>query len=69
MMPCEVLKWAAAAVLISILQACSDQAWFEGLKARERNRCEELIGQDQIEACVQQVESMKFEEYQRSRRQ
>lgn len=61
-------RWFVAAVLIVTLPACSEHAWFEGLKDRERSRCHELIGQDEIEACLNQVESMNFEEYQRSRR-
>ena len=66
-MICSLLKWLGAATLIVALQACTEQAWFEGLKERERSRCYELIGQDEIEACLKQVELMHFEEYQRSR--
>ena len=51
-----------------VLKACSEQAWFEGLKDQERSRCQELIGRDEIQACLSQVESMSFEEYQRSRK-
>ena len=61
--------WLSGAALLVALQSCSEQAWFEGFKDRERSRCHELIGQDEIEACLQQVEAMNFEEYQRTRKE
>ena len=65
----SLCNWLGTALLIFILQSCSEHAWFEGFKDRERSRCHELIGQDEIEDCLNQVEAMNFEEYQRSRKE
>jgi len=62
----RLLRCLVAVVLLISTQACSDRAWFEGFKDRERSRCHQLISQDDIESCLRQVESMSFDEYQRS---
>ncbi len=59
-------RWLVAVMLLISTQACSDRAWFDGFKDRERSRCQQLISQDDIESCLRQVESMSFDEYQRS---
>ena len=65
-MTVKLLRWLAAAVLLVTAQACSDRAWFEGFKDRERSRCHQLISQDDTESCLRQVESMTYDAYQRS---
>ena len=66
----RVLVWCAptlAAVLLSLPQSCTRQAWFEGFKERERQRCHSYVSQDEIERCLDHVESMRYEQYQKSR--
>ncbi|MGI9537887.1 MAG: hypothetical protein ACR2PB_12510 [Desulfocapsaceae bacterium] len=60
------LRWLAAVVLLISAQSCSDRAWFEGFKDRERSRCHQLISHDDIESCLRQVNSMTYDDYQRS---
>ena len=43
------------------LQACSRQAWFEGMKARERQECDKLINDRDIQQCLERVHDTKIE--------
>lgn len=65
-----VLTLCALALLTAFLllpQGCTRQAWFEGLKERERQRCHSHVSQDEIERCLDRVETMRYDQYQKSR--
>jgi cyanate permease len=66
----RALVWCAPALLAVLLflpQSCTRQAWFEGFKEGERQRCHSQVSQDEIERCLDRVEKMHFEQYQKSR--
>lgn len=43
-------------------QGCTRQAWFEGMKARERQECDTLINDRDIQQCLERVSNTKREE-------
>lgn len=54
-------------VLLMFLQGCSTRAWYEGFRERERSRCYQYRTTDEIDSCLEQVDSMSYERYRRSR--
>ena len=46
---------------------CSQQAWYAGFQARERQQCEALLSQTAIQPCMDQVNSLSDPQYQRER--
>lgn len=40
---------------------CTRQAWFEGMKARERQECHKLLSDHDIQQCLERVSSTKIE--------
>lgn len=58
-----------AGIVLLLLQGCSAQAWYEGFRERERSRCYEQITTDEIEACLEQVETISYDRYRRSRQE
>ena len=52
----------------SLLAAgCTQQAWYEGFQAGERQQCEALRSQSAIQQCIDQVNSLSYPQYQRER--
>ncbi|MFO1425234.1 MAG: hypothetical protein U1F70_16610 [Candidatus Competibacteraceae bacterium] len=52
----------------SLLAAgCSQQAWYEGFQASERQKCDALLSQSAIQQCTDQVNSLSYPQYQRER--
>ena len=52
----------------SLLAAgCSQQAWYEGFQASERQQCEALLSQSAIQPCMDQVNNLSYPQYQRER--
>ncbi len=49
------------------LPGCSYQAWYEGFKMRERQECYKHPDNDDIETCLERLNSMNYNEYKRSR--
>ncbi len=54
-------------VLLAVLgcsllcQGCTRQAWFEGMKARERQECDKLVNDHDIQQCLERVNTTKIE--------
>lgn len=46
---------------------CSQQAWYEGFQASERQKCEALLSQSAMQQCIDQVDSVSYPHYQRER--
>ncbi len=52
----------------SLLAAgCTQQAWYEGFQASERQKCEALLSQSAMQQCIDQVNSLSYPQYQRER--
>ncbi len=52
----------------SLLAAgCTQQAWYEGFQASERQKCEALLSQSAMQQCIDQVNSLSYSQYQRER--
>ena len=43
-------------------QGCTRQAWFEGMKARERQECDKLINDREIQQCLERVNTSKIDQ-------
>lgn len=51
-------------VIVAIgIQGCTYRAWYEGFKNRERQTCYKHSSQDDIEACLERVEKMSYDQY------
>jgi len=55
----------ALALAVSTLTGCSSRAWYEGLRAQQRQNCMGLPA-DQYEACMDQANT-SYDSYQRQR--
>lgn len=61
----KTLRWFT--VLLGVLgclmhlQGCTRQAWFEGMKARERQECDKLFNNHDIQQCLERVNNAKIE--------
>lgn len=52
----------------SLLAAgCTQQAWYEGFQASERQKCETLLSQSAMQQCIDQVNNLSYSQYQRER--
>ncbi len=47
---------------------CTYQAWYEGLRERQREECHKHISNDVVQRCLDNVENMTHEQYLRSRK-
>jgi len=52
--------------LLSLNQGCSYRGWYEGFKERERRQCYDNPDNSALEACLDRVNSMSYEQYRRS---
>lgn len=58
------------ALVISVyfmIQGCTYQAWFEGLREQQRQECHKHISDDVVQRCLENVGNMTYEEYLKSR--
>jgi len=46
---------------------CNYQAWYEGFREHERRQCYELSSPGEVRQCLDQVESLSYEDYLRAR--
>ena len=51
-----------------LLVACTQQAWFEGLRERERQQCYDNPSQAEVEHCLDRVNATTYEDYERDRK-
>lgn len=54
------LLWLLGCSLFSL--GCTRQAWFEGMKARERHECDKLINDREIQQCLERVNNTKIDQ-------
>ena len=45
------------------LWGCTYPAWYEGFQESARQKCYEQIGEDEIQRCLDEVNSRTYEEY------
>ena len=43
---------------------CTQQAWYEGFQASERQKCDALLSQSAIQQCIDQVKRLSYPYYQ-----
>jgi len=48
-------------------QGCTYRAWYEGFQERQRLECNENRGRDEIQKCLDRVNSTTYDEYVNSR--
>lgn len=58
---------AISTIACLALQACTHQAWYEGFKAKQRQDCYDNHSQDEIQQCLDRVNSVTYEEYEKER--
>ena len=46
---------------------CSQQAWYEGFQASQRQQCYELLSPSAVQQCMDQVNRLSYRQYQRER--
>lgn len=67
MIGCGGMSMSRWVVLMSVLglsllaQGGTRQAWFEGMKARERQECHKLLSDHNIQQCLERVDSTKID--------
>lgn len=44
-----------------VVQGCTRQAWFAGMKARERQECQQQMSDHDIQQCLERVDSTKID--------
>jgi hypothetical protein len=57
------------AVLVLAGSGCSYRAWYQGFQDRQRQDCYHLGGQHEIQDCLDRVDSMTYDDYQRLRQE
>lgn len=55
------VMWMSVLCLSLLAQGCTRQAWFEGMKARERQECHKLMNDRDIQQCLERVNSTKID--------
>lgn len=58
-----------AVMVVFSLTGCTSRAWYEGFREAARQRCYQLNNEDDIQRCLEDIESGTYEEYQQSRQQ
>lgn len=48
---------------------CSSRAWYQGLQERQRQQCYLLGSQREVQACLERVARLDYDEYTRLRRE
>lgn len=63
------IRWLSTMIVLALLfsQGCTRQAWYEGFKERERQRCLSYINQDEVQSCLDNIQNMSYEQYKKSR--
>lgn len=56
----------SAAALASL--GCTNRAWYEGFQERQRQECFKNRGQDEIQQCLDRVNSTTYDEYMKARK-
>ena len=44
-------------------QGCTYRAWYEGFQERQRMECHENRGSEEVQKCLDRVNSMTYDEY------
>lgn len=50
-----------------MIQGCTYQAWYEGMREHQRNECHKHISNDAVQRCLDNIENMTYEQYMKSR--
>ena len=50
-------------------QGCTYNVWYKGFQDQQRQECYEQMGEDEIQRCLDQVNTMTYEQYLESRKQ
>ena len=50
-----------------VIQGCTYQAWYEGLRENQRNECHKHISDDAVQRCLDNIENITYEQYMKSR--
>ena len=58
-------KLLAALCLLLAGQACTYRAWYEGFQERERQACYRSPSRDDIQKCLDRVNSVTYDDYRR----
>lgn len=60
-------KTLARLLGLLVLAGCTTQAWYEGLRENERQRCRGLPDPQEAQRCLREVEQRTYEDYRRER--
>jgi hypothetical protein len=50
------------------IQGCTNRAWYEGFKERQRQECYQSPSPSEVQKCLDSVNSSTYDEYMRSRK-
>ena len=50
-----------------LLQACSTQGWYEGMRDSQRQECYRLISTSEINQCLERVDGKSYDQYRQER--
>ena len=53
--------------IIFVIQGCTYQAWYEGMRENQRNECYKHISDDAVQRCLDNIENITYEQYMKSR--
>ncbi len=56
-----------AAGLSLALTGCTTRAWYDGLQERQRQDCYRYESRDEVQRCLDSVNSVSYDEYKRER--
>ena len=53
--------------ILLVGSGCSYRAWYEGFRGGRRQECSRLVNQSEREKCVQEMNGMEYDRYERKR--
>lgn len=66
-MSCRIVVVLLAVCFCPAGPGCTYRAWYEGFRERQRQECNEERGRDEIQKCLDRVNSLTYDEYVKSR--
>ena len=68
------MRWTTALLALAwtlgclLCQGCSQQAWYEGLKSREKQECSQLPSTSEVQRCLENIPG-SYDQYRYDREQ
>jgi hypothetical protein len=65
----RLIRLAVAASLLLVAGGCSWRSWYAGIQQQQRNDCYHLGAQRDIQTCLERVDRLTYDDYQRLRQE